>query len=53
MSRLQSTLEVADIPELLIAIVNVIFEISSGYPNVFSNHFSVSIIDISNMVMSK
>ncbi|KFM68141.1 Serine/threonine-protein kinase SMG1, partial [Stegodyphus mimosarum] len=40
MARLQSALEVADVPELLIAIVNVIFEISNGYPTVFSKHFS-------------
>lgn len=42
MSRLQSTLENADVPDLLIAIVNVIFEISSGYPGIFSKHFRVS-----------
>ncbi|XP_054706809.1 serine/threonine-protein kinase SMG1-like [Uloborus diversus] len=40
MSRLQSALEIADVPELLIAIVNVIFEIANAYPSVFSKHFS-------------
>ncbi|KAG8199800.1 hypothetical protein JTE90_000893 [Oedothorax gibbosus] len=40
MSKLQSALEVADIPDLLVAIVNVISEIANRYPSVFSNHFS-------------
>ncbi|XP_055937546.1 serine/threonine-protein kinase SMG1-like isoform X2 [Argiope bruennichi] len=40
MSKLQSTLEVADAPDMLIAIVNVITEIANKYPEVFSKHFS-------------
>ncbi|GFQ70201.1 hypothetical protein TNCT_391641 [Trichonephila clavata] len=40
MGKLQSALEVADVPYLLIAIVNVITEIANRYPEVFSKHFS-------------
>ncbi|XP_042907666.1 serine/threonine-protein kinase SMG1 isoform X2 [Parasteatoda tepidariorum] len=40
MGKLQSSLEIADMPEIFIAIMNVVTEISISYSNVFSKHFS-------------
>ncbi|GIY22261.1 hypothetical protein CDAR_374792 [Caerostris darwini] len=45
MSKLQSALENADMPDLLIAIVNAVIEISDKYPELFSKHFC-DIVDI-------
>jgi hypothetical protein len=42
-NNVQSVLENADTPDLLVAVVDVILHLSKVYPHVFSSHFRVGI----------
>ena len=44
MTNCQSVLENADVPELLVAVVDVILHVTNTYPHVFGSHFKVGLI---------
>ena len=41
LNQLQTLLENADTPELLISVVNVILQLTKVYPHIFSEYFRV------------